>query len=210
MLKDLFTFINFEKIIFLIASMYLWLMFGYLSETLSCDIKKIFKNPIFRQIIAISSIFLLFVIINKEHSSAGDIWKDTIIVYILYIFLTKNKLYYSIPIILLILIYKSLEIELKHIDNLIDEVNKNDKLNNNESNNNKLNKNKLNNNELNNNELNKLNNKKKLFIKFNKFIEITIITLIIVGFIHYFIKQKNEFGKRFDLYKFLLDVKCKK
>ena len=48
-----------EKNILLIASIYFWLLFGRLGNTLTCDLKKAFDNPIFRQFTAIISIFII-------------------------------------------------------------------------------------------------------------------------------------------------------
>ena len=183
-----------NKVVFLLASVYFWLLFGGIGDTLSCDLKKSFENPIFRQFTAIISIFLLFVIIDKNDAGAYEIWKNTLILYVFYLLLTKSKWYFSIIIIILVLIDQTLFSENKYLSN------KNITNNSNNSNNNS-------------NNSNNSNNNLKLIEKYDtyrKYIQYVIIFLIIFGSIHYFLRQKNKFGKNFDMFKFLFDVTCKK
>lgn len=163
-----------EKNVLLIGSLYFWLLFGKLSDTITCDLKWSFENPLFRHFTAIISIFLLFVIIDKSELGALEVWKNTFILYIFYVLLTKNKLYFSIPIILLVLVDQSLNSENIHL---------------------------------------KKNDDNKILIDkydiYRKYIQYTIIGLIIIGFIHYYFRQKNKFGKNFNSFKFIFDVRCK-
>lgn len=163
-----------EKNVLLIGSLYFWLLFGKLSDTITCDLKRSFENPLFRHFTAIISIFLLFVIIDKSELGALEVWKNTFILYIFYVLLTKNKLYFSIPIILLVLVDQSLNSENIHL---------------------------------------KKNDDNKILIDkydiYRKYIQYTIIGLIIIGFIHYYFRQKNKFGKNFNSFKFIFDVRCK-
>ena len=163
-----------EKNVLLIGSLYFWLLFGKLSDTISCDLKQSFENPLFRHFTAIISIFLLFAIIDKSELGAFETWKHTFILYIFYVLLTKNKMYFSIPVILLLLVDQTLSSE-----NIF---------------------------------LEKNNNKSDIIDKYNiyrKYIQYTIIGLIIIGFIHYYFRQKNKFGKNFNTFKFIFDIKCK-
>ena len=163
-----------EKNVLLIGSIYFWLLFGRLGDTISCDLKRAFEYPLFRHFTAIISIFLLFVIIEKSELGAFEIWKNTFILYIFYVLLTKNKMYFSIPVIILVLVDQTLSSE-----NIF---------------------------------LEKNNNKGDIIDKYNiyrKYIQYTIIGLIIIGFIHYYLRQKNRFGKNFNTFKFIFDVKCR-
>jgi len=170
-----------EKNIFLIASIYFWLLFGSLGDTISCDLKKAFQYPIFRHFTAIISIFLLFVIIDKNEKGAYEIWKNTFILYVFYVLLTKSKLYFSIPIILLVLIDQTISSENIYLKKSFEENNKN--------------KTTL--------EL------VEKYEKIRKYIQYIIIVLIIIGFIHYYLRQKNKFGNKFDNFKFIFDIDCK-
>ena len=170
-----------QKIVFLIASIYFWLLFGGISNTLSCDLKKSFENPIFRQFTAIISIFLLFVIIDKNDAGAYEIWKNTLILYVFYLLLTKSKWYFSIIIIILVLIDQTIFSENKYLSN----------------------KNNIK------EDVNTIKAIKK-YNNYRIYIQYTIIFLIIFGAIHYFFRQKNKFGNNFNLFKFIFDVSCKK
>jgi len=169
-----------DKIVFLIASVYFWLLFGSIGDTLSCDLKKSLKNPFFRQFTAIISIFLLFVIIDKNNNGAYEIWKNTLILYIFYLLLTKSKWYFSIPIIILVLIDQTLLSENKYLH-----FKKNIKDNNNL----------------------KIIEKYDIY---RKYIQYIIIFLIVFGSIHYYFRQKKKFGNKFNLITFMFDVTCKK
>ena len=175
-----------DKIIFLIASVYFWLLFGGIGHTLSCDLKKAFDYPLFRHFTAIISIFFLFVIIDKNDNGAYEIWKNTLYLYLFYVLLTKNKWYFSIPIIILVLIDQTLLSENKHLEKNVSEFTKND------------NENSKN-----------LNEKINTFKKYRLYLQYLVIALIIIGFIHYFIRQKMKFKNKFDFFRFIFDVKCK-
>ena len=167
---------SFDKVIFLIASIYLWLIFGFLSDTISCDMKLFLDNIFFRQIAAISSIFLLFALIDQSKHSAMFIWKNTLIVYILYLAIIKNKWYFSIPIFICMIIHQTINSEIVYLEKQAEEDN------------------------------NKINNYKK----YKNYLSYIIIALVVVGFIHYFIKQKQDKQSNFDYMKFLFSSKCKK
>ena len=170
-----------EKNIFLIASIYFWLLFGGIGDTISCDMKKFFLNPYFRHFTAIISIFLLFVIIEKSKEGAYQIWKNTIILYIFYVLFTKSKFYFSIPIIILVLIDQTLNSENLYLkENLLTKDDKNNQ-------------------EL---IINKYNN-------YRTYIHYFILFLTIFGFIHYFFRQKNKFKDKFSLFKFIFYINCK-
>ena len=173
-----------DKIIFLIASVYFWLLFGGISDTLSCDFKKAFNYPLFRHFTAIISIFFLFVIIDKNDNGGYEIWKNTLYLYIFYVLLTKNKWYFSIPIILLVLIDQTILSENKYLEKNISkftEDNENNK---------------------------KTNQKIETFKKYRIYLQYLVIALIIIGFIHYLLRQKIKFKNKFDFFKFVFDINC--
>ena len=187
-----FSFIDFNSVVFLIASLYLWLLFGFLSDTVSCDLKKMFQNPFFRHFTALASIFLLFVLMDRHTYSALHIWKSSFILYLLYILLTKNKWYFAVPILVLMLVDQTFSAEVAHLESI------NSKNNNDNDKNNKDNKD---NKDVNPN-IDNYNN-------YRYYLQYTIITLIVTGFIHYFIRQKNEFKSNFSFYKFIFNTTCK-
>lgn len=169
-----------DKSIFLLSSIYLWLLFGGLSDTISCDFKKLFLNPYFRHFTAIISIFLLFIIIDKNKDGAFEIWKNTLILYFLYILFTKSKFYFSIPIIILVLIDQTINSENLYLKLKFESE--------------KSNKNKY-------KIIDNYNN-------YRKYIHYIILFLIVSGFIHYYFRQKNKFKTKFSLFKFIFDINC--
>ena len=172
-----------EKNIYLIASIYFWLLFGGIGDTISCDLKKAFSNPFFRHFTAIISIFLLFVIIDKNEEGAVQIWKNTFILYIFYVLLTKSKYYFSIPIIIFVLIDQTFSSEKLFLEKSFDKDNS-------EKN------------------ISKINNIKNIDV-YRNYLQIIIIILVVSGFLHYFLRQKNKFKEKFSIYKFIFDINCK-
>ena len=122
--------------------------------------------------------------IDKNDSGAYEIWKNTLFLYIFYVLLTKNKWYFSIPIILLVLIDQTILSENKYLEKIMSE--------NNDENNDK-----------------NISNTIKNYEKYRLYLQYTIIGLIIIGFIHYLIRQKIKFKNKFNLFTFIFDVKCK-
>jgi uncharacterized membrane protein YraQ (UPF0718 family) len=178
--------INFDSITFLVASLYLWLLFGFLSDTVSCDLKRLFRNPFFRHFTALASIFLLFTLIDSHNYSASYIWKQSFLLYLFYIFLTKNKWYFALPVLILMLVEQTISAQINHLASIKYSDNKKDK----------------NKKQLNDITIQNYNN-------YKNYLQYFIITLIIVGFIQYFIRQKNEFKSQFSLFKFIFDTTCK-
>lgn len=176
-----------DNIIFALAAFYLWLLFGFLSDSVSCDMKKLLtKNILARNIIAIISFFLLFAVVDTNNkNNVVELWKKTFVVYILFLLLSKNKWYFSLPILGLIILEQSIAVYVRNKTNI-----NNEKLDGET----------------------KIIIKHDEFYKFIKFREILqygIVTLIFGGFLSYFMRQRKSFGKSFSLYKFLFYFTCK-
>ena len=122
----------------------------------------------------------MFVIIDKNKEGALEIWKNTLILYILYVLFTKSKFYFSIPIIILVLIDQTLNSENLYLME-------------------KFEKEKFEKNEY--KIIDKYNN-------YRNYIHYIILFLIITGFIHYYFRQKNKFKDKFSLFKFIFDINC--
>ena len=187
-------FSNLESIVFLVVTVYIWLVFGFLSDKVSCDMKIIMNNIYYKQIAAIISIFLLFVVIeNDSNKNLFTVLKDTLFIYIIYLLLTKNKWYFIVPIIIIAVIDQMIKVEINYRQNILDKLNnKND-----------------NNNDNNKEEILKHNNFVNDFSNYRNNIQKILLILIIISFIHYLIKQKIEFKDKFDLSKFLFTHTCK-
>lgn len=99
-----------------IAGLYLWLLFGFLSSMVSCDIKRMMTNNVFvRHIVGIISFFLLFTVIDTENElDIFTVWLKTIRIYFIFLLMTKSKWYFSIPVFLLLIIDQSLKFQIKY------------------------------------------------------------------------------------------------
>jgi hypothetical protein len=165
-----------------ITGLYIGLLFGFLSTLLSCDIKRFINNSVyFRHFIGLISFFLLFTITdknNKNELSILSIWVNTILVYGLFIMMTKSKWYFSVPALLLIVIDQSYKFQIEFIHEKKEDNEKN------------------------------IETIKK-YEKERNFIDITILIIIVTGFIHYALRQYKEFGSKFSFTKLILDSTCK-
>lgn len=166
-----------------IAGLYIWLLFGFLSKIVSCDIKKLInENVYFRHFIGLISFFLLFTMTdenNNNNTSITRIWINTFFVYFAFLMMTKSKWYFSIPVLLLIVIDQSYKFQIEFIQ-------------------------KDNNNEQRSVQVNKVNEYETI----RRYIYPVIIGLIVAGFIHYAVRQYNHFGNRFSIPKLILYNNC--
>ena len=169
------------KGIFLI---FLALMGNFLAPTLSCNIQTLFMNNIIaKHFIVFLLIFYTIHIFYDDEVDIITLFLNSFIIYILFILFSKQQLYFSYAIILMMfveyLIYASISYNEK-------------KLKNNETSNNKLN-----------NEIKKLK-------QLSNIIAYLILFILIIGFISYYNKQKNSYKNNFDIIKFIFGVnKCK-
>jgi hypothetical protein len=159
-----------------IAGLYLWLLFGFLSSIVSCDIKRLMTHNIFfRHIVGIIAFFLLFTVIDTDNdSSVLNIWIKTMYIYFIFLLMTKSKWYFSIPVLLLMVVDQSLKFQIKF------------------------------------EEKRKTNGSTMMFYEnIRDKLNIYIIAIIIIGFIHYAIRQYNEYGSKFSLVKLILHHTCR-
>ena len=165
-----------------IAGLYLWLLFGFLSSIVSCDIKKLInENVYFRHFVGLISFFLLFAITDKDVDNdlnISRIWMNTFFVYLLFLLMTKSKWYFSIPVLLLIVIDQSYKFQIEFIQK---DKKKSSK------------------------QIDKVNTYEKI----RKYTYAAMITLIVMGFIHYTIRQYKHFGSKFSFIKLIFYNTCK-
>ena len=95
-----------------LSALYLWLLFGFLSSMVSCDIQKwMMKDLFFRHFIGIIAFFFLFTVLdNSNKISIGVTWLKTITVYLVFLLMVKSKWYFSIPVLLLLITDQSLKV----------------------------------------------------------------------------------------------------
>ena len=162
-----------------LAALYLWLLFGFLSTMVSCDLQKwMMKNTLFRHVIGIIAFFFLFTVLETPGNiSVEKIWTKTIIIYFIYIIITKSRWQFALPVLILLVIDQSIAVHIRYIksntDNNVDTTNVIEYWNN-----------------------------------IRNYLDILMIILIIVGTIHYIKYQSNNYGKDFSWNKFFFVNSC--
>lgn len=94
-----------------LASMFLWLLFGYLSTQVNCDLQRLLTHSILvKHMVSLLAFFFLFTLIDSNNkSNLITTWVKTVVVYVLFILTTKSKWYFIIPVLALLLIDQSLK-----------------------------------------------------------------------------------------------------
>lgn len=101
-----------------LTGLYLWLLFGFLSTMVSCDIQRWMRDSLlFRHFVGIIAFFFLFTVIdtsNKAHILS--IWMKTLFIYGIFLMMVKSKWYFSLPIILLLVLDQSLKVHQGYLE----------------------------------------------------------------------------------------------
>lgn len=100
-----------------LTGVYVWILFGFLSSMLNCDLQRFLRaNPLFIHLIGFISVFLLFTLLeSKDEFNLMFLVVKTIIVYFLFLFMTKSKWYFTFPVLIMLMldqiIKKQIEIQ---------------------------------------------------------------------------------------------------
>lgn len=159
-----------------LAALYLWLMFSYLSSLLNCDLQRVLHNNVYvKNLFGLIAFYFLFTILDPNSTtSVGVTFAKTIIVYLLFMMVTKSKWYFSVTAIALLLVDQILK-------NHISYLRRNDA---------------------------SINVDRYEKVRFA--LQITMIILIIVGYIHYFAFQWYDHRDDFSWLKFIFGtIRCK-
>lgn len=105
-----------------LSGMFLWLIFGFLSHLINCDLQRFLTyNPFWIHFFGIIAFFFLFTLVDNNERSIVIIWIKTVFVYFLFILMTKSRWYFAVPIIILLVITQSLKKELQmRVNNNLD------------------------------------------------------------------------------------------
>ena len=100
-----------------LTGLYLWLLFGYLSSMVGCDLQKLMtENILFRHLVGIIAFFFLFTVIDKNNKlHITVVWKKTFIIYIIFLLMIKSKWYFSLPVLFILVADQTIK---SHIDYL--------------------------------------------------------------------------------------------
>lgn len=89
-----------------LSGMFLWIIFGYLATMLNCDLQRfISMHPLFVHFMGLTAFFFLFTILDSQNkSSLNLIYLKTVLVYALFVMMTKSKWYFVVPVLMLLLV----------------------------------------------------------------------------------------------------------
>ena len=152
-----------------LAGMYLWLLFGFFSTLISCDLQRaVSQNMYIKHLVALITFFFLMTVIDNDND-AGIVqtWLKTFVVYILFLMSTKSKLLASTAVLILLIIDQTIKIHMQYTLKHHPEKN--------------------------------LDTLKKV----REGLFTILIVIIIVGYIHYYIRARRDFGKNFSYSKFI-------
>lgn len=159
-----------------LSALYLWLLFGFLSTMVSCDLQRwMIHNPLFRHFIGIIAFFFLFTVLDTTGTySVIQIWTKTIVVYLIYLLMTKSKWQFALPVLILLIIDQTIALHIKYIKS-------------------KSNKQEQ--------SINEWNSRRNV-------LDMIMVACIVMGVVHYIIRQKAEFGNAFSWSKFFFVSRC--
>lgn len=104
--KKLFNFSNTFDTTNALSGMYLWLIFGFVSTIINCDLQRFMKKyPFFMHLFALTAFIFLFTLLDSNNkTSISLILIKTFFIYILFVLMTKSKWYFVLPVLALLLI----------------------------------------------------------------------------------------------------------
>jgi hypothetical protein len=162
-----------------LSGVFLWVMFGYLAVLLNCDLQRFLKNNwVVLHVTGLITFFFLFSIFDGGVAdSVTELWLKTSFVYVLFILMTKSKWYFVTPVIAIILIdqtiKKHVQIQGKKHSSSEDAVARD-----------------------------KYMSLEKRAEQITNYINVAIVSLIVVGNVHYAVLQRIEYKDDFSFVKF--------
>jgi len=102
---------------FALSALYLWLLFGFLSSMVNCDLQRLIQtNWLFRHVIGIVSFILLFTIIDSSNQIPIQyLLLKTFLVYSVFILMIKSKWYFSLPVLSLLVIDQIIKAQIDYL-----------------------------------------------------------------------------------------------
>lgn len=169
-----------------LCALFLWLLFGFLSNMINCDLQRMIESSLLvRHTVGLLAFFFLFTLIDgKSTASVQTVFLKTFVVYALFLFSTKSKWMFALPVLILLMLDQVLK---KHYEHkkavagiMTDE---------------------------------EADGHKDFawFARVNQQINVLIIILIVLGTLHYAWLQKLEYGKdfRWRTFFFAVNKQCK-
>jgi hypothetical protein len=160
-----------------LSALYLWLLFGFLSSMVSCDMQRWMRDShAFRHLVGLVAFFFLFTVIDQKNKTpVTHTWAKTFFVYFVFILMIKSKWQFSLPVLLLLIVDQSIRVQLEYIQKKPCAEN---------------------------------TATVERWNKVRGVLSIALGVLILAGVIHYAVRQKSEFGSKFDWATFFFASKC--
>jgi len=162
-----------------LSGLYLWLLFGFLSTMVSCDLQRWMRDSLpFRHLVGIIAFFFLFTILDSGNKAPViALWVKTLFIYGMFLMMVKSKWYFSIPVLITLVIDQSVKTHTEYLNKHSDKHPGAEE------------------------EIKNLDYARKI-------LNYVIIALVIVGFGHYMLRQMAEFGDDFNMVTFLFSYGC--
>jgi hypothetical protein len=166
-----------------LSAMYLWILFGYLSVLLNCDLQRFIRShPLAMHLVGILAFFFLFTVLDSQNTSdITVVWVKTILIYIMFILITKSKWYFVVPVMILLLIDQSMKKDLAFHKARLDKDKSKERKD-------------------------IVDMKEKRVENWSSVINKLIYAIVIIGTAHYVYLQKLEYKKKFSWSAFFLGV----
>jgi hypothetical protein len=96
--------------------MYLWIIFGFLSTMLNCDIQKaMHTSPAILHCMGILAFFFLFTVLDSANNAPLYVlWGKTLSVYALFLMWIKSKFYFSVVVLLILAVDQNIKVQISH------------------------------------------------------------------------------------------------
>jgi hypothetical protein len=94
-----------------LSALFLWLLFGFLSTMVGCDIQKMMRDSLLlRHAVGLFSFFLLFTLSDTKNASHITLlWIKTIAVYGVFLMMVKSKWYFTFPVLILLIVDQTIK-----------------------------------------------------------------------------------------------------
>jgi hypothetical protein len=99
-----------------LAGLYLWLIFGFFTSLLGCDLQRLIgKNIFVKHFMALVAFFFLFSVIDQSNKSdVGTTWLKTILVYVLFMLSIKTKNASSIAFVAILIVDQTIKLHMDY------------------------------------------------------------------------------------------------
>lgn len=101
-----------------LAGLYLWLLFGFFTSLLGCDLQRLMtKNIYVKHIMALITFFFLMSVVDKDNNiGVGKTWLKTFVVYLLFMISIKNKIGAAALILILLIVDQTIKVQMDYQD----------------------------------------------------------------------------------------------